>query len=254
MASAKATSRESDVMRCSVPDEVIKNIEAAARGSGKHESVLAAFGDDIERPSDCPVEFMPLWLAELIEALGAGIAAKTVSGFMLALAGVAKQWDLLDDAAWGRIFSHFNYGCLELSLELAASKQSDASQAYWKQAGDVAAQVLAALRGEGDVAAARETADGEMWRWQSEAFGSDPVRDALPMDAGWALKCLAETTCCVTDMRQDGVAGAAETAAATAAFNVNNRAAAYGLLAKRLFSLLHTEIAAAKNWVPPLSF
>jgi hypothetical protein len=90
------------------------------------------------------------------------------------------------------------------------------------------------------VAAARETADGEMWRWQSKAFGSDPVRDALPMDAGWALKCLAETACCVTDMRQDGVAGAAETAAATAAFNVNNRAAAYGLLAKRLFSLLHT--------------
>ena len=120
--------------RYSVPGDVVKNIEAAARDTGRlHGNVLAAFGGQIESPSDCPAAFMPLWMAELIQALGAGIASEKISSFGRGLADVAKQWNLLDDAAWERIFLHFNCACLELSLELAASKQSGASQVYWKQ-------------------------------------------------------------------------------------------------------------------------
>lgn len=242
--------------RYSVPNDVIKNIEAAARDTGRlHGNVLAAFGGQIESPSDCPAEFMPLWMAELIQALGAGIAPEKIFSFVRGLVDVAKQWNLLDDAAWERIFLHFNCACLELSLELAASKQSDASQVYWKQASDVATMVLAALKGDGALAAAEEAANIEMWSWQSEGIGADPARDALPSDTSWALKCLTETASFVTDMRQEGMGGVAETAARTAGYGAKSREAeAYWLLAKRLFSLLHTEIAAAKNWAPPLSF
>lgn len=65
--------------------------------------LLAAFGDDINDPANCPVEFMPEWLARLLPLINDGMQGIFFYGFAAAFVEAAPAWCKFDEAEWARI-------------------------------------------------------------------------------------------------------------------------------------------------------
>ena len=63
---------------------------------------LAAFGDGINDPKDCPADYMPEWLARLVPTLDDGVSTDRIAPFAIGLAERSKRWHVMDDAAWER--------------------------------------------------------------------------------------------------------------------------------------------------------
>jgi hypothetical protein len=244
-----------------VPDQVADAVEAAARegraiqgawrrsrtGGKELVGALAAFGPAINQPSDCPPDYMPAWLAELIPALGDGIAAERVPELFRGLASGARRWRVLSDGAWERVRCAFLCGCVTQALRAAAFVQPMPSPSYWEEVQHVCAAVCAALNGDGDLADARADA----WTFAASEGALAFAPPTISPDAIWAAKSAAEAAWAAG---AEAVSAARVAAKATAGvvWEPAARAAAYWELARRLFSLLNTEIATANGWRPSL--
>lgn len=65
--------------------------------------LLAAFGDDINDPANCPVELMPEWLARLLPCINDGLPAIFFDDFAAAFVDQAGVWSTFDETQWARI-------------------------------------------------------------------------------------------------------------------------------------------------------
>jgi hypothetical protein len=205
-----------------------------------------------------PTEAAPPWLAAAIGALDAGLSDDRASGFLLGLTDKTRTRPALDDAAWQRILVFFATDCIQLALDIAAPLQSEASQIYWDEALGACNMVLAALRGERDLAAARSAAADVAEMWEVEAVQFHPDKLLAPSDATWALKCAADTAECAADailIDPTRIIYAIETAVASHGSPINETSKGpLQVLVKRLASSIRTEFAAATGWRAPLSF
>ena len=147
---------------------------------------LAAFGPGINSASDCPAEYMPTWLAELIRTLDDGISAEDVPWFFRGLADRARRWSVMDAAAWDRVSQDFRIACIEQALEAAAAVQPSPKPAYWDNVHDACGMMVAALK-TGDGAAARAAARAAWAAWAAWAVAGAGAAGAA------AYKRLAET-------------------------------------------------------------
>ncbi len=245
-------------MTHAVPPSVADAVERAAREGrliqgewrrvGRNGEMLvnalAAFGPDINRASDCPSAYMPRWLAALIPALGDGIAAARLAEFVRALLAPVRQWGTLDDDAWVRVRVEFLRACVRHALDAAAPVQPTPSPAYWDRVRAACDATVAALTGEGDLGAACEA----IWPWALPE-GALSTQSA-PTDAIWAARAAAESAYLAAGDRDTSVRDAAAAAAGTV---WSAKSAAWWMLARRLISLLNTEIAAAKGRHAPLA-
>lgn len=154
-------------MSYAVPENIARNVIALAdegriiQGAWRTQSdgkeyvcALAAFGSNIQSASDCPAEYMPRWLSELVPALDDGIANSEVRWFARGLGERALVWSNLDDGAWERVRIGFVKTCITQALETAERVQPTPRPAYWDQVQNACAQVLRALDGDGDLARA----------------------------------------------------------------------------------------------------
>jgi hypothetical protein len=255
-------------MTYAVPYDVIERLEQAARDcrANKRIAIGAIFGGGLTQsshrsamplPTLMPA-LMPAWLATTIVVLDRGIADANARDFLHDLASSARQWQLLDDAAWQRVFVFFSAACMEIARDIAEPLQSAATSAYWAEACDACEQVLAALRGEIDMAQAGRSAATAAWAWESESASVDPPKRAAPADTTWAIKCVCDTADDVARAALGDaslIAEAADRAAATAGYAIcTTSQEPHWLLGRRLFSLINAEIAAAQGWRPALSF
>lgn len=117
---------------------------------------LAAFGDNINSPSDCPSKYMPRWLAELIPTLDDGIAKDKVPDFFIGLGRRAKQWHVMSDDQWETVRVKFLVACVEQGFYAAEQSQDTTkpSPAYWTQVRAACNQVVTALKAKNKPAAA----------------------------------------------------------------------------------------------------
>ena len=149
------------------------------------DEIIIAFQSD--EKGDGPVEAAPLWLAPLIEALGAGTFDDKASAFLLSLVNKSRRWQRLGDVAWRRILIFFASDCIQLALDVAAPLQSDVTRVYWDDARAACTLVLAALRGEGDLAEAASAAGYAARAWEPEAIEGNRKKQAAPHDATWEI-------------------------------------------------------------------
>ncbi|MBU1522085.1 MAG: hypothetical protein KJ728_11770, partial [Alphaproteobacteria bacterium] len=149
-------------MTYQVPADVAESVITAARegriiqGAWRRKSAgkemvcaLAAFGPDINSSSDCPADYMPAWLAELIPGLDDGILSDRVPDFAIGLAERSARWSALDDQAWSRVKNGLLIHCIESALAAAEKAQPTPRPAYWDKVQDACGQVLASLRDGG---------------------------------------------------------------------------------------------------------
>ncbi len=106
--------------------------------------------------------------------------------------------------------------------------------------------------------AATRAADSAAWAWQSESVSFDAAKLAAPADATWAIKCVAETARHVAHAALTDASVIAHAAGTAATVTGGPMCAAardtFSRFAKRLVSLIKTEIEAAKGRGAPLSF
>jgi hypothetical protein len=154
-------------MTYAVPEEVADRVIAAflegraiqrewreVRNGKELVRALAAFSPNIKSPEDCPAEYMPDWLAQLIPTLYDGIAADQVVPFFIGLGERAKLWSVLDLEAWERVRVAFLSHCISDALAEAESVCPQPRPVWFTQVRDACEMVLAALRGEGKLATA----------------------------------------------------------------------------------------------------
>jgi hypothetical protein len=149
-------------MTYAVPEAVADGVIAAAlwgraiqrkwreiRKGKEFVCALAAFGPDINSPKDCPAEYMPEWLAELIPTLDDGIAADQVVPFFIGLGTRAKLWSVLNLEAWERVRVAFVLHCVQDALAKAVCPPPRPAKST--QVRDTCEMVLSSFRGNGDL-------------------------------------------------------------------------------------------------------
>ncbi|GAW42451.1 hypothetical protein SH203_02867 [Brevundimonas sp. SH203] len=236
-------------MTYQVPADVADSVISAARdgriiqGAWRRKSAgkdmvcaLAAFGTDINSPADCPADYMPRWLAELIPGLDDGIAADRVVDFTIGLAERSARWKVLDAAAWDRVRTGFLIHCVEAAVAAAEKSQPEPRRAYWDQVHDACGMVVSALR-SGD-AKALSTAAEAAARAAAEAAEAAEARAAWAA-AAWAAAEAAEAARAAAAARAARAAWAAAAAAEAAEARWSQ--------VETLFALLDAEIAQATS-------
>jgi hypothetical protein len=186
---------------------------------------------------DGPACDVPPWLVAVIVALEPG----------------------LDDAAWRRILVFFAAECIQVTLDIAGPLQTDATQAEWDETYAACTSILAALRGEANVAAAADVAGyaarnlaPEVVSYSARSLKHKQQFMMASGEATWAMKCAADTANWVGEtILKDPtlILSVVETALC-----VRPTKEPYRLLGQRLALLISTEFAAAKGWCTPLSF
>ena len=185
-----------------VPPEVAAHVVALAdagriiRGewsSGAREYVcaLAAFGPDIYSPDDCPAEYMPGWLAQLIPTLDDGLFDdRAANVFGRQLGERAAKWSVVTAKGWTRVSVGFRVACIEQALEAAEAVQPTPRPDYWDQVHGACGMVLAALRSDQPAGVARAAAGAAAKAARAAAGIARAAAEvaAWPAEAAWAAE------------------------------------------------------------------
>jgi hypothetical protein len=178
---------------------------------------LAAFGPEINSADSCPADLMPQWLAELVPHIDDGIAEDQVMWFSGALIDRAARWQVLDDAAWGRVRIGLLIVIVRQAIDAASTLHQSNPPAYWTQVTSAAKQVCEALQ------------------------------TGVGLDAAYAAADAARAAAYVAADAARAAANAAARAAANAAADAADRAAAGQETAQTLFRLVDAELTIAEN-------
>lgn len=216
-----------------VPVAIIKEMEAAARAG---------------RSIDGLAEYMPPWLKELAGLLDQLISAERRPDFRTALVAKARDWHVLDAAAWDRIHAAFLVACIAQALKEAEAVQPQRLPAYRETIEAVCNDASAAVAGQGDLAAAHAAA----WPWSASEGPLASQPPDMPAEATWAAKCAAEAAWAASAGEPWGTNSAAHSAAVVIWGDPGAWAANAWSLVGRLFSLFNAEFATAKGWRAPL--
>jgi hypothetical protein len=227
-----------------VADDVIRAadegriINKAWRGGSRGKEMvcaLAAFGPNINSARDCPAEYMPSWLAELIPALDDGLPDDQIGAFARGLGERAKRWHVIDADGWDRVRVGFLSYLIQSALEEAEKVQPTPPPDCWGQVQTACNRVLDALNGNGDLVAAEAAA------WSAARAAAEAAAAA----AGVAARAAAEVAAWAAWAAGVAAGAAAEAAAAAARYDARAaaRAAAYQDQVATLFALLDAEIS-----------
>ncbi len=144
-----------DVIRAADEGRIIKKVWRKQSRGKEMVCALAAFGPNINSAADCPAEYMPSWLAELIPVLDDGLPNDQIGAFARGLGERAKRWHVIDAAAWDRVRVGFLSYLIRSALDAVEKVQPTPPPDYWGQVKTACNRVLDALNVNGDPAATR---------------------------------------------------------------------------------------------------
>ncbi len=147
-----------DVIRAADEGRIIHKAWRKKSRGKEMVCALAAFGPNINSTADCPAEYMPSWLAELIPVLDDGLPNDQIEAFARGLGERAKRWHVIDADGWDRVRVGFLSYLIRSALDAAEKVQPTPPPSYWGQVQTACNRVLDALNGNDDLDAARAAA------------------------------------------------------------------------------------------------
>lgn len=132
--------------------------------------LLGAIHPSVTSPAECNGDLMPMWLAELVPVLFDGLLADRIYPQARRFGELVARWHLLTSAQWDAIEVRFKIKAIEVAVE--AARPTCEGKPYWPRVVAAAGQVIKALNGDGDLAAARAAAWAEAARaaaWAADA-------------------------------------------------------------------------------------
>ena len=95
---------------------IIRNAWHGKDAHGRETAcLLAAFAEGLDRPSKCPAELMPDWLAELTPLIDDMGSLAAWPAMVQRYAACANGWSVLNEAAWRRVLLRFLDAALLIS-------------------------------------------------------------------------------------------------------------------------------------------
>lgn len=113
--------------------------------------LLGAMGPNVNKPSDCNGDLMPMWLAELTTVLFDGIAKSEIYPIAERYGRLVARWHVLTDADWNGLLTRFLVRVIDDAVE--AARPVAAGQYGWPAVETACLQLRDAIK-SGDRAAA----------------------------------------------------------------------------------------------------
>lgn len=214
---------------------ILKACDANALIQGKWHTIkngreiaclLGSVHPNINSPSDCNGDLMPLWMAELTVVLFDGIQTSEIHNTARRYGNLVARWHVLQPSDWNTVLQNFLVQTIDTAVN--AARSVNIGKPYWRQISNACDLCKTAILTNNDTtdvvdaaaartarAAARAAANAA----RADAYAAaDAAADAA---AAYAAADAARAAADAADNAADAAADAADTAARTA------RAAAY---------------------------
>jgi hypothetical protein len=209
--------------------------------------MIGAIDPSINDASQCPSSVMPQWLAHCTVTLFDGQSKSDAMAWAERYAGLMQRWRVLTPDAWARTETRFKIECVKFAI--AAAEPACKDKDYWPQVKAAAQQVIDALEGRGDLAAARAAAYAAADAAARAAARAARAADAAARAAAYAADAAADAAAYAADAAARAAARAAAYAAAYAADAADAAAdaAARAAIASKLLDAIELEVVAAES-------